>query len=253
MEAIFDFARARGWRTGENPARWKGHLSEVLASPKKLRLIEHRPSLSWREMPAFMAALQEQKGVTPQSLAFLILTAARSGEVRLATWGEMDWENAIWTVPASRMKAKRRHRVPLSPAALSVLETMKPYARGSESFVFPSFMRPKQGLAADALSDLVELMNKDAGGDLPRWRDAEGRAVVPHGFRSTFRDWAGETRPEGREVAEAALAHVVTNRAEAAYARSDLLEKRRPLMDAWGEWCGKQPNQVVKLRRVMPD
>lgn len=247
IEAVLSFAKVRGWRGGENPARWRGHLDQMLANPRKVQRPEHRPALPWREMPAFMVEMQKRSGMAVPALSFAILTAARTGEVRLARWREIDRENAIWTVPAARMKARRVHRVPLSAAALAVLDAMAPLAKGGESLIFPSELRDGAALSDMTLSALVRRMNEDAGGDLPRWRDGEGRAVVPHGFRSTFRDWAGETRSEGREVAEAALAHVVKGKAEAAYARSDLLDRRRALMDAWGEWCGKVPGAVVAL------
>jgi integrase len=247
IEAVLDFAKARGWREGENPARWRGHLAEVLPKPRKVRRVEHRPSLPWREVPAFMAALREREGTAALALGFAILTAARTGEVRLARWREIDLAEKVWTVPAERMKAKRRHRVPLSAEAVAILQAMQPAERGADSLIFPSSARSKTAMSDMTLSAVIRRMNADAGGDLPRWRDAEGRAVVPHGFRSTFRDWAGETRSEGREVAEAALAHTVRDKVEAAYARSDLLEKRRPLMASWGKWCGKAPGKVVRL------
>jgi integrase len=145
------------------------------------------------------------------------------------------------------MKARRTHRVPLSSAALAILARVQPLMKQSDDFVFPGWRQGKS-LSDMAVSAVVRRMNGDAGGGLRRrWRDAEGRPVVPHGFRSTFRDWAGETRPEAREVVEAALAHTIRNKAEAAYARSDLLEKRRPLMDAWAEQCSRVPASVVSL------
>jgi integrase len=237
IEAVLDFAQVRSWRRGENPARWRGHLAEVLPKPQKVKRVQHRPSLPWREMPAFMTALSDCAGYAAQALAFVILTAARTGEVRLAQWQEIDWDQAVWNVPAERMKARRRHRVPLSAASLAVLEAVRDNARGQLSLIFPSPTRRRVPLSDMTLSAVVRRMNEEAGGELPRWRDAENRPVVPHGFRSTFRDWAGETRQDGREVAEAALAHTVRNKAEAAYARSDLLEKRRILMEAWAQWC----------------
>jgi integrase len=190
-------------------------------------------------MPAFWAALAEVDGMGAAALRFAILTAARTGEARGMTWREVDLDAALWTVPGARMKARRAHRVPLSAAALDVLRAVRPDRPRLDDRVFP-------GADGAMLSDMtvsaaVRRMNGPADGDdpgaPPRWRDHEGRAVVPHGFRSTFRDWAGETRTEGREVVERALAHTIKDKAEAAYARSDLLEKRRPLMEAWGEWC----------------
>ena len=247
MEAVLDAARVKGWRSGENPARWKGHLAGELPQPGKVKRVRHRPALAWQEVSAFMAALSGRDGMAALALRFTILTAARTGEVRGMRWREVDQGATVWVVPADRMKAARTHRVPLSPAALTVLDEVRPLMKRPDDLVFPS---AKQGapLSDMALSEVVRRMNE--GGEeiaMPRWHDAEGRAVVPHGFRSTFRDWAGETRSEGREVVEAALAHTIKDKAEAAYARSDLLEKRRPLMNAWAEQCARHPAQVVVL------
>jgi integrase len=246
IEAVLDAARVKGWRVGENPARWKGHLAGELPQPRKVKRVRHRPALEWRDIGAFMAALGEREGISPLALRFVILTAARTGEVRGMLWREVDLDAKVWTVPADRMKAARLHRVPLSPAALGVLDEVRPLMRSSADLVFPS-VRKNVALSDMALSEVVRRMNDAEDGVLPRWRDAEGRTVVPHGFRSTFRDWAGETRPEGREVVEKALAHSVRDKSEAAYARSDLLEKRRPLMDAWADQCSRPPAQVVTL------
>ena len=245
IEAVLDAARVKGWRTGENPARWKGHLAGELPQPRKVKRVRHRPALAWQEMGAFMAALAERDGISAQALRFAILTAARTGEVRGMRWREVDLDAKVWAVPGDRMKAGRLHRVALSPAALAALAEVRPLMKRLDDLVFPS-LRKNAPLSDMALSEVVRRMN-DGGeeGALPRWRDAEGRAVVPHGFRSTFRDWAGETRPEGREVVEAALAHTIKDKAEAAYARSDLLEKRRPLMIAWAEQCTRPAAEVV--------
>ncbi len=192
-----------------------------------------------------MTTLALRNGLAPQALRFAILTVARTGEVRGMRWQEVNVEAKVWSVPGDRMKAGRLHRVPLSAAALAVLEEARPLMRQYGDLVFPSGQLRKP-LSDMALSEVVRRMNEGGEkGAPPRWRDAEGRAVVPHGFRSTFRDWAGETRPEGREVVEAALAHTIKDKAEAAYARSDLLEKRRPLMDAWAEQCSRIPAEIV--------
>ncbi len=159
-----------------------------------------------------MTALAERNGIAAQALRFVILTAARTGEVRGMRWREVDLDAKVWTVPGDRMKAGKLHRVPLSPAALAVLEDVRPLMKPSDDLVFPSGRRGKP-LSDMALSEVVRRMNEHSEeGAAPRWRDAEGRTVVPHGFRSTFRDWAGETRPEGREVVEAALAHTIATR-----------------------------------------
>jgi integrase len=245
VEAVLDSASVNGWRSGENPARWRGHLAAHLPQPRKVKRVRHRPALSWQEMGAFMAALAEREGISAQALRFTILTAARTGEVRGMRWRELDLDAKVWTVPGDRMKAGRLHRVPLSPAAVAILAQVRPLMRTPTDLVFPS-VRNNVELSDVALSSVLRRMNEGSEHDAPpRWRDAEGRAVVPHGFRSTFRDWAGETRSEGREVVEAALAHTVRDKSEAAYARSDLLEKRRPLMDAWAEQCARLPAEVV--------
>ncbi|GGG34057.1 bacteriophage P4 integrase [Caldovatus sediminis] len=253
IEAVLDAATAKGWRAGANPARWKGHLDALLPPPRKAKPVRHHPALPWRDMPAFMAALGAREGVAALALRFAILTAARTGEVRGMTWREVDLAARVWTVPAARMKAGRAHRVPLSTAALAVLEAVRPLAAGPDALVFPGG-RAGRPLSDMALSMLVRGMCRDglAEGEPPRWRDAEGRAAVAHGFRSTFRDWAGETRPEGREVVERALAHAIKDKAEAAYARSDLLERRRALMEAWGAFCTRAPAEVVALPAARP-
>jgi integrase len=244
IEAVLDAARVKGWRAGENPARWRGHLSGELPPPRKVKRVRHHPALAWQEMGAFVEALTERQGPAIQALRFAILTATRVGEVRGAQWWEMDLEAKLWVVPSDRMKAGKMHRVPLSVSALAVLAEMMPLMKCSDDLVFPGWRQGKP-LSDRAISEVVRRMNEGGQkGAPPRWRDAEGSAVVPHGFRSTFRDWAGETRPEGREVVEAALAHTIRDKAEAAYARSDLLEKRRPLMDAWAEQCARPPAKV---------
>lgn len=239
IEAILDLARVRGWRSGENPARWRGLLSEELPPPRRVQRVAHRPALPWQQMPAFWGALSEVEGMGAAALRFAILTAARTGEVRGMLWREVDLDAKLWTVPGHRMKARRTHRVPLAPAACDLLQNLRPHRPTPEAAVFPSILG--KSLSDMTISAVIRRMNEaaeaNAPGTLPRWRDHEGRAVVPHGFRSTFRDWAGETRDEGREVIERALAHTLKDKVEAAYARSDLLEKRRPLMEAWASWC----------------
>ena len=251
MEVILDLARVRRWREGENPARWRGLLSEELPQPRRVRRVAHRPALPWQEMPAFWTALAEVDGMGAAALRFAVLTAARTGEVRGMKWREVDLDARLWTVPGARMKARRVHRVPLSAAALDVLRAVHFDQSRRDDHVFPG--ADGAMLSDMTVSAVVRRMNEPAEGadpdTPPRWRDHEDRAVVPHGFRSTFRDWAGETRTEGREVIEHALAHTIKDKAEAAYARSDLLEKRRPLMEAWGEWCLREP-VVAQIRSL---
>jgi integrase len=245
IEAVLDAARVKGWRTGENPARWKGHLAGELPPARRVKRVRHRPALAWQDVGPFMAALTERDGISAQALRLVILTAARTGEVRGMRWREVDLDSKVWAVAGDRMKAGRLHRVALSPAALATLAEVRPLMKRLDDLVFPS-LRKTAPLSDMALSEVVRRMNDGSEeGAQPRWRDAEGRAVVPHGFRSTFRDWAGETRPEGREVVEAALAHTIKDKAEAAYARSDLLEKRRPLMDAWADQCTRLSLDVL--------
>ncbi|MXP63911.1 site-specific integrase [Roseomonas sp. M0104] len=249
IEAVLDLARVRGWRSGENPARWRGLLSEELPPSRRVKRVEHRPALSWQQMPAFWTALSNVDGMGAAALRFAILTAARTGEVRGMTWREVDMEASLWTVPSGRMKARRTHRVPLSAAAIEVLRAVQPERPRSDHLIFSG--GDNVMLSDMTVSAVLRRMNEPAEGENPegppRWRDHEGRAIVPHGFRSTFRDWAGETREEGRDVIERALAHTVKDKVEAAYARSDLLEKRRPLMEAWGKWC-LQPAGIAEVR-----
>jgi integrase len=214
IEAILDWATSRGLRQGENPARWKGHLENLLPQPSKVRRVEHHPALPYAEISAFMTDLRRQEGVAARALEFLILTAARTDEVRRARWSEIDLAERVWTVPAERMKGGKEHRVPLSDAAFRVIEAMA-VIRVNER-VFPGRNGPLGHMAM--LRVLASLGRTD---------------VSVHGFRSTFRDWTAETTAYPREVAEMALAHSIGNQAEAAYRRGDLFEKRRALMQDW--------------------
>lgn len=236
VERILDWARARGFRLGENPARWRGHLDMLLAPRAKVRRVKHHAALPYSELPGFLAKIRERDAVAARALEFAILTAARTGEVLGARWNEIDLENNIWTVPASRMKAGREHRVPLSIAVFTVLERLK--AVRQNDFVFPG-ERPKK-----PLSNMSMLM---------MLRRAGRADLTVHGFRSTFRDWAAEQTNFPREVAEAALAHVVADRTEAAYRRGDLFEKRRNLMAAWAAYSQAEPNvggTVIPIERA---
>jgi integrase len=249
IEAVLDFARAKGWRQGENAARWKGGLQGLLPAVSRVARTTHQPALPWRQLPAFVTALHEVPGVAARALEFAILCAARSGEVRGMTWGEVDMAEALWVIPGSRMKSGRQHRVPLSEPALAILRAMHPAPnvptsdpRLRDELVFPG-QRRGEPLSDMSISAVVRRMNGES--DPPTWRDAENRAVVPHGMRSSFRDWAAESAGVAREVAESALAHVLRDAVEAAYARSDLLERRRPLMAAWARHVAGTKGEVV--------
>jgi integrase len=218
IEQVLDWARAHGLREGENPARWRGHLDKLLPAPRKLTKVEHFPALPVDAMPAFMESLRARSGTSARALEFVVYTAARSGEVRGATWLEIDLDAKTWTVPAERMKAKKEHRVPLSPPAVALLQAQTRIE--ANDLVFPA---PRGGQLSDmSLTAVMRRMEAPA---------------VPHGMRSTFRDWAAERTNFPREMAEMALAHTIGNAVEAAYRRGDLFEKRAAMMDAWAKFC----------------
>jgi len=221
IEAILDWAKARGLRTGDNPARWRGHLDQLLPARGKVRKVRHHASLPYSEICTYLEALRRHKGVAAKALEFLILTAARTGEVIGARWDEVDLSAKIWTIPPSRMKAGREHRVPLTEAAVSILKEMQ-VLRQNE-YLFPGDRRAQ-------LSNMALLMV------LRRMKRSE---ITAHGFRATFRTWAAERSNFQREVVEAALAHTVGNKVEAAYQRGDMFVKRQRLMDAWAQFCSK--------------
>jgi integrase len=227
IEMILDYAKTHGWRTGENPARWKGHLQNVLPAPTKVTKVEHHAALPWEEVGAFMVELEKEAGVAALAFRFTILTAARTGEVIGTQWSEIDMKAAVWTVPADRMKGGKEHRVPLSDASLVVLreaEKLRP-ANGGNGSVFPGGKGGKggSGLSNMAMLVLLRRMGRDD--------------LTVHGFRSSFRDWASEATQHEHAVVEKALAHTIESKVEAAYRRGDLLEKRRPLMEDWAAHC----------------
>ncbi|MGA7455305.1 MAG: integrase arm-type DNA-binding domain-containing protein [Rhodoplanes sp.] len=226
IERVLDAARAKGYRTVENPARWRGHLDSLLPKHQKLAR-GHHAAMPFAEVPEFLARLREMDGTAARALEFAILTAARSGEVLGARWSEIDLEAKVWTVPAARMKAAREHRVPLPDRVVAILETMS--TMRSSDFVFPGSRRDKPQ-SDMTLTAVLRRMNCP---------------VTVHGFRSSFRDWAGERTHFPREVAEAALAHVVGDETERAYRRGDSLEKRRELMDPWTAFCEGSGGNVV--------
>jgi integrase len=218
IESILDWATARKYRTGENPARWRGHLDKLLAKPSKIQKTEHHSALPYAEIHGFINQLHQQEGIAAKCLEFTILTAARTGESIGATWDEIDLAAKIWTIPAERMKASREHRVPLSIHALSILKEMA--AVRQNNYVFPG---TKKGLSNMAMLAVLKRMDR--------------AAITVHGFRSSFRDWAAESTAYPSEVMEMALAHAIKNLAEAAYRRGDLLEKRSRLMEEWARFC----------------
>lgn len=232
MEAVLAWATVAEYRTGDNPARWRHNLDKLMPKPSKVRKVKHHRALPVDKLPAFMFALRGRDGMAARALEFLILTAARSQEVRLAEWREIDLEAATWTVPAEHMKAGREHKVPLSPRAVRLLQAL-PRVVGSP-LVFPAARgRPMSDMT---LSAVMRRMEVDA---------------VPHGFRSTFRDWAAERTNYPREVAEMALAHAIENKVEAAYRRGDLFGKRAKMMADWAKFTDTPPatGSVTPIRR----
>jgi integrase len=222
IESILDWAKVRGYRAGENPARWRGHLDKLLPPRSKVQRVEHHAALPYVELSGFLVTLREQEGIAARALEFAITAAARTGEVIGAQWSEMDLLDKTWTLPASRRKSGREHRVPLSPRALAILKEMQAHRHADEAFVFPG-AKPGRPLSNMAFLMLLRRM---------------GRAdLTAHGFRSSFRDWAAERTNFPSEVAEMALAHAVGNAVEAAYRRGDLFDKRRRLMDSWATFC----------------
>lgn len=228
LESILDNAKAREYRQGENPARWRGHLAQILPARKRLSRGHHK-ALPYEEVPQFMAGLRKRDATAALALEFAILTAARTGEVIGATWKEVDLDRAVWTIPAGRMKAGREHRVPLSVRVMEILETVKPLGG---SWLFSGEPRrageARSQLSGMAMTMLLRRMKVDA---------------TVHGFRSSFRDWAAERTGYSHEVCEMALAHAIVNKAEAAYRRGDLFEKRRRLMVDWATHCANASNE----------
>lgn len=214
IENVLDWSIARGYRTGDNPARWRGHLDKLLAKPTKVAKVEHHPSIAIDGAAGFYAALRERHGTAARALEFALLTAARSGEVRGATWAEIDLDSAVWTVPGSRMKAGKEHRVALSKAAVQLLREQS--RQEGIDLVFPA---PRGGQLSDmSLTAVMRRMELNA---------------VPHGLRSTFRDWCAERTHLPRDLAEMALAHTLESKVEAAYRRGDMLAKRAAMMEMW--------------------
>lgn len=233
IEKVLDWATVRQYRQGLNPARWKGHLDTLLASPKKITKTKHHPALPVADMGAFMQRLRKVEGQSAQALEFAILTALRSNEVRGALWSEIDMKAAVWTIPGPRMKMDKDHRVPLSEAALAVLQA-QPRIEGNP-LVFPALRGGKLSNMAMVMVMRGLLVN-----------------AVPHGFRSTFRDWAAERTNYPRDVAEMALAHAIGDKVEAAYRRGDLFDKRTRMMADWAAFCNtvELKGEVIPMNRA---
>jgi len=239
IKTVLDYATVNEYRSGTNPAQWTGHLSTQLPSPKKLQKKEHHPAVPYQKIGDFMSKLRANSSISAKALEFLILTAVRSGSVRQAEWCEINLNNALWIIPAAHTKARQEHRVPLPPQAIQLLKSL-PIMAGTD-IVFPS--KTGKALSDMALSQLMRGM---------RERGELTVEAVPHGFRSSFRDWAAEQTAYPDEIRKAASGHVVGDAVKAAYQRTDLLDKRRKLMDEWGNFLDqptvKQSSKVTQIR-----
>lgn len=231
IESVLDWATVRKYRTGENPARWKGHLDKLLPARSKVKKTEHHAALPWLQMGAFMVKLREQEGTAAKAVELAILTACRSGEVRGAVWEEFDLEAGIWIVPPERMKAGKEHRIPLPEKAIQLLKKQKELF--PTGYAFPG-MKEGKPLSDMSLTAVLRRM--------------EQNEITVHGFRSSFRDWAAESTAYPNEMVEMALAHTIGNKVEAAYRRGDLFEKRRRMMQDWSNFC----DTVIKAGEVIP-
>jgi integrase len=233
IERVLSWATTTGYRQGENPARWRGHLDQLLPVHSKVRSVKHHAALPYAEIGTFVTALRGRDAIAARALEFTVLTAARTGEAIGAQWDEIDFVERTWTIPAQRMKAKRDHRVPLSEAAVELIERMREVRQDSHVFPSERIGKPLSNMA------MLTLLRRMGRGDL-----------TTHGFRATFRTWAADRTAFPREVIEAALAHVVGSKVEAAYQRGDLFEKRRRLMDEWARFCDTPPTvgEVVPLK-----
>jgi integrase len=237
IESVLDWATVRGYRQGENPARWRGHLDQLLPARSKVRKTKHHSALPYAELPAFLAKLREQDGIAARALEFTILTAARTGETIGAKFSEIDTKNKLWTVPAERMKAGKEHRVPLSDRAVAIVDGVSDDGGDEGDFIFSSRSHGEP-LSNMAMLKVLQRMGRSD--------------LTVHGFRSTFRDWAAERTKFPNEVVEMALAHTVGDKVEAAYRRGDLFEKRRALMRTWANYCiqARLGGNVVQLQNA---
>ncbi|MCP3704096.1 MAG: tyrosine-type recombinase/integrase [Alteromonas sp.] len=237
IEKVIDYAKARKLRTDENPARWRGHLDAILPKPSKIAKTKHHPSLHHTQIGAFISELRSKPAKAARALEFLILTNTRTNEVTEAAWAEIDFNAKLWTIPAHRMKGRTEHRIPLSDRALELLEQQPK----TSHLVFTN---PKgDQLSENALANVIKRMNSKT----PKWCDNDSRPIVPHGFRSTFRVWAGELTNYSPELIEFAMSHQLKDKAEAAYHRSTLPEKRRMLMQDWADRLSTPDNQSADV------
>lgn len=232
IEATLDYAKARHYRTGDNPARWRGHLDSILPAPGRLARVEHLAAMDHRDVPEFMARLRAVDGIAARCLEFTILTMARVGEARGALWPEINWTDKIWTVPSTRMKAGKEHQVPLSDRAMIILQQMT--ALRVSEFVFPGSW-DNRPLGDATVRDVLRRLGVTD--------------ITVHGFRSTARDWAGDETSTPRDVIEAALAHAIPNKTEAAYRRKTALAKRQHLLQMWSDYCGPASDKIVPMHQ----
>ena len=241
IERILNQEKALKNRTGENPAAWRGHLENLLPAPRKIATVAHRPALPWVECPGFMRELRQIPGVSSLALQWLVRTASRASEVTGARWSEVDRESRVWTIPGVRMKARKPHQVPLTDECLAILDQL-PRLAGSD-WLFPSTHAGKH-ISSMAMLYVMRRMGHGVNGDQS--------ASVPHGFRSSFRDWAGESQPFPRELVELCLAHATEGQVELAYRRGNMVDKRRKVMEAWSAYLDRPPAQVVQLHPHHP-
>ena len=246
IECILDWAKVREYRQGDNPARWRGHLENLLANPSKLIKVKHFAALSYAKINGFLQSLERMGGLGAQALKLLIFTACRSNEVFSATWDEIDFENKVWTIPAERMKTGKEHRVPLTAPALAILKERRREGQtlgDNDAEPSPYVFSSPSGEGCISNEIMLAVLKRMKRFD-----------ITVHGFRSSFRDWAAEQTNFTREVAEAALAHTVGNQVEAAYRRSDLFEKRRLMMEKWARYCQQVPaegrSKVLEMKLI---
>ncbi len=242
IERILSQEKALKNRTGENPAAWRGHLENLLPAPSKIATVTHRPALPWELAPGFMRELRQVPGIASLALQFLMRTASRAGEVTGARWSEIDREARVWTIPASRMKARKPHQVPLTAACLAILDQLPRLAQ--QDWVFPSAHTGKH-ITSISMVAVMRRLGHGAHGDQSN--------AVPHGFRSCFRDWAGESQPFPRELVEACLAHATEGQVELAYRRGNQMAKRQKVLEAWGDFLDRPPAAVISFPTAAPE